>query len=149
MDLWLEYCISLRSVYVELLFKGIASRDQYFYESSKNRSVRYGTFCTSADGFRNFWLSLCVEKFKMKSLPASMKSFTNSEYSFSNPLQEACFGFQIAAVTLAVVPSAAENFSEKKSRRDMYYYFEHWWKWTNKREGQPEQKFWYDFPNNL
>ncbi len=38
-----------------------------------------------------------------------MKSLTNSENPFSNPLQEACPAFQDAALTLKIVLEAASD----------------------------------------
>ncbi len=84
-----------------------------------------------ADGFYNavFGCPFCEEnKNKVSACFYCKKSLTNSENPSSNPLQEACFDFQVQpTVTLKVVPQAGY---------DMYM---HCRKFTNDREGKPEQ----------
>jgi hypothetical protein len=56
----------------------------------------------STDGFYNIWPPL-VAKIEIKFLLASLKSLTNSKNPSSNPLQEACSGFQVAGCDLKTV----------------------------------------------
>jgi hypothetical protein len=64
-----------------------------FFEGPK---YQISTFCISADGFYNICLPFCWENLK-KVLLAPLKPLTNTENPSSNPLQEACSGFQVAA----------------------------------------------------
>jgi hypothetical protein len=70
------------------------SRDEYFFEGPKNP---ISTFFPALMVFYNIWLPFLRRKLKIKFLLSSLKSLTNSENPSSNPFQEACSGFQVAA----------------------------------------------------
>jgi hypothetical protein len=69
------------------------SRDEYFFECPKNQ---ISICCISAGSLYNIWLPF-VEKIENKFLLDSLKTLTNSENPFCNPLQESFSGFQVAA----------------------------------------------------
>jgi hypothetical protein len=72
------------------------------FECSKSPT---SIFCTSGDGFHNFWLPFCGEIYKQ----SSMKSLTNSGNPSSSPLKKACSGFQLATCWSKVVPKAGHD----------------------------------------
>jgi hypothetical protein len=87
------------------------SRYKYFYEGPK-KSLKY-FFC--ADGFHNFWQSICEEQ--PSKVSACFYEITSCENSSSNPLQEAYSGF-LKAACVPESCSAAMNVHWRKSTHE-------------------------------
>ncbi len=98
------------------------------------------TFCMSTNWrFSQFLVFFLWRKFKIKFLLASMKSLTSFDNPSSNPLQETCSVFQVAACD-------SKSCSESRLFRKLSITCAIGWKKsTNDSEGKPEEKFWCGF----
>ncbi len=113
-----------------LFFKGIVSRDEYFFEVLKIKIV----LCEWALMIFTILAVVLWRNSKMKFLLTSIKSLTNCENSSSNPLKRACSGFLMAACDSKSCFVSGLWFWKPVMNV-------HWRKLTNESQGKPEQKY--------